>query len=29
MVLTCSAALTVPLVAFAFTRFDVGRDTPP
>jgi len=29
MVLTISAALTVPLVALAFTWFDVGRDTPP
>jgi hypothetical protein len=29
MVLVGSAVLTVPLVALAFTWFDVGRDTPP
>ncbi len=29
MVLTFEAALMVPLVAAAFTWFDVGRDTPP
>jgi Putative ABC exporter len=28
-VLTCSASFTLPLVAGAFKRFDVGRDTPP
>ncbi len=29
VILAISAGLTVPLVALAFTRFDVGRDTPP